>query len=1150
MVDKSCIVGRSWIRLAVLCAASGTLALTTAGLLADRRSKAAARTPPATPHVKVTPGASRRNVSAISGPLPGVQTAQPKSDSRAVIAAADRSPDAIVALSSGWQRTYDLRQDATVEISVHLEKPSVLPANARVGVEWTLAGDPGPVKPAGSNLHALYTRPTANWRKILHALDSDVYLIYRAPRSGRYTLRLKPVVDEIPVGDAGARWRERGEAPRITPLPTHTEWPSGTVAPVAVFVRTIQIGDSREQDSLHTIVECEPNDTPEQAQPIALTGGDDVRTWEVIGGSDDVEFFDNGLTGHAGDDWFRIDFKGKEPHILTAQLGIPGQTVAAQIRCYRFVEHTGAASPGEAAGPARAGSPVAPVLEEYTEGRNANEKAHQQDEAHRTNITRLVRPGESYLLRVEANAPGYQLQLRTVLPGPYRDPRLAVRQGMYQQVGQVDAWLTNRPRGASVERRIRDSGNLLGTQCMSCHTQSGVWGPAVAIAQGYRLENTLGYWHMIDVMYECLRPTNTLKDAANNTSLAPLDLGDGPAGTRAAGFNIINAERVRKPVRLHSKQQLRTANYVLQTSDPGGINAAGPGSNVGQAVVYLFAAEILKAAWEKTDDPKYFRALEERARRMLDVRPVYTDDLAVRLDLFGRVFPPRRYLAEAQRAGERERALGQPNKSDPAAVDAFITRTAAQLTEDEARLRAIQNEDGSWGFSPGKSSDGGKTWTRGDGASDPAPTALAITALTSIGRGRDDPATARGVKALLAMQDSAGRWNKAAQTGFVTTAYALHALARLYPVSPVVLRRADYLTKPGETLLATLHRVQSLALTGEPKFTDLMIDAARHPSPLVRSWALIGLGSVHTAQGAGVIVAALSDRVKMVRDAATWALRQTLLDDNGWTATFAAFDRGGDDTRAQIVQALGMRADAVLPQSKLNWSRLAALLDRAMNRDPHPAVRAWAAKAAWQWWVWNPPVRAAVNSAWLTMLTRAEPNALVENSNRYSSQALFVANGHKANGSRENQYQELGALFAAITARLDTAGDEPVKARLATRLVAIGATFYQTSGADGGPGQMGYATPGSSEMMGKAALSYLSRVTATPNLAAIRAGIEGASNVPYQQLTNYLVNYSLKGPEDLRQLAASAVSDPRSVSLAAAPELVGPQLAQVRSTLR
>jgi hypothetical protein len=196
--------------------------------------------------------------------------------------------------------------------------------------------------------------------------------------------------------------------------------------------------------------------------------------------------------------------------------------------------------------------------------------------------------------------------------------------------------------------------------------------------------------------------------------------------------------------------------------------------------------------------------------------------------------------------------------------------------------------------------------------------------------------------------------------------------------------------------------------------------------------------------------------------------------------------------------------------------------------------------------VWNPPIRSGVNNAWLTMLTRPESNALVEASNRYSSQALFIVNGHKANGSKEQQYKELALLFGSISAKLEAPGNEELKSRLASRLVAIGGTFYQTSGGDGGPGQMGYVTPGAGEMMGKAALVYLDKTTRAPDLAAIRAGIEGASNVPYQELTNYLVNYSLKGPEQLRQVAASAVSDPRSVSLAAVPELVQPQLAQVK----
>ncbi len=1066
-----------------------------------------------------------------------------------------------------WERTYDLPAGRVLELGVGLEQPAALPDNGRLAVEWVAAPGPregaagatatahvgaqGEAKPADPDTaprmpdaFGIDPQATAGWRKVLHALDSDVYLIYRVPVAGRYTLRLGPVTDEAPLGE-GARFREKGSAPELFPLPRQTPWPSETAAAVRVLVRPVPLGDAAEEERLRATVEFEPNDTPEQAQTLTLApgDGDEVRTWEITGGADDLEHFDNGKVSRAGDDWLRVEYTGTDPRLLTAQLSMPGQALLARVRCYRSGAADGESNPTEP-------GQLVP-LAVYEEGRDGNERVHQQDEEHRANITRLLKPKGTYFLRVEANAPGYQLQLRLLPPAPYEDPRLAIRQGMYTQIGQVDAWLTNRPRGASVERRIREAGNLLGTQCMSCHTQSGVWGPAAPLARGYRLENAQNYWHLLNVMYECLRPTNTLKEAANNTSLAPLDLGDGPAGTRVAGFNIVHAERVVPPRRLHAMQQLRTANFVLQTRDPSGINAAGPGSNHGQVVVHLFAAEILRRAWETTGEPKYFRALEARARRVLAVAPKFTDDVALRLDFFGRVLPLAEYPAWAARAAEAEEGrVGEESETDAQAGDEpgrLVERAKARLAEDEARLRAVQKEDGSWGFSPGSPGEGGRGWKPAADASDPAPTALGIWGLTSVGHGKDEPAVAKALKALLKMQEPSGRWNKAAQTGFVTSAYALHALARLYPEAPEPAPgRASFAAKPGESLLATIRRVQAVALRADPALAELLLPAARHEGALVRYWAMIGLGATHGEAGVAPLIAGLGDRAKLVREAAAWGLRQTLLDDRGWEAAFAAYEHGDDRTREALLQALAMRADAVLSRASLDWKRLGDLFDRAMNRDPHPGVRAWAAKAAWQWWVWNPPVRPALNDAWLRMLEREETNLLVENSNRYSTQALFIANGHKANGSKEHQYPELEQHFAAIAARLETPPDAETGRRLGRRLVGVAATFYATSGGDGGPGQMGYVTPGAGEMMARAVMAYLREATGSADMRAIRTGLEGAANVPDRALAAWLVDYSLKGPEELRQLAAGSVSDPRSVMLAAVPELVEPQIAQVR----
>ncbi len=1106
------------------------------------------------------PAAPARPVAATRQPVASPATAGP-----------GKLGSVNVALSGPWHREYRLDAGEAVEISVHLDRPSTLPQNGRVSAEWTL-NRPGRITdvvrpeaetPRKVDAEGIYTKPTANWRKVLHALDGDVYLVYRAPVAGTYRLALAPVTEEAPVGATLARWREKGTAPELFPVPSSTPWPAKAVAPVTVSVTPYDLGTEDQVQKTATLVEAEPNDTPEQAQSLTLVAPDgkaadgrsaEVKTYEITGTTDDIEFFDNGKSGQSGDDWFRVELKGNEPQLVTAELGIPGQWLAARVRCYALApganpkvplgallpvtEHFGKVNPQRL--PWQEGKQV-----QVAEGQDPNERAHQQDEQHRTEINRILEPGKTYYFRVEANAPGYQLQLRVLKPSPFNTPSLAIRQSMYSHIGQVDAWLSNRPRGASVERRIRDTGNLLGTQCMSCHTQSGIWGPAVAIKNGYRVENVQNFRRMFDVMYECLRPTNELKDAANNTSLAPLDIGDGPAGTRAAGFNIVNAEGLVAPKKLHGKQQIRTANYVLLTADPSGINAAGPGSNVGQAIVWLFSAEILNTAWQRTGEPRYFRAMEDRARKLLVLDPKFTDDVAVRLDFFGRVFPLKDYPAQAKKAADAETAAGGQPKGNPDEAAAFVEKVQAQLNADEARLRAIQNADGTWGFNPGSSRDGGKTWRAANTDSDPAPTALAISGLNAVGFGKSDPSIAKGVQALLRNQDPDGRWNKAAITGFVTTAYAIRALANLYPQTNRVPGPGSFRPQPGEGTLEAVKRVQAAALTADPQFTSILLQAAKHPNTTVRWWAMVGLGYGHQPEAVPALMAALKERAKPVREAATWALKQTLLDDHGWPAVLAAAEKGDDYTREAVLQALNMRADAVMPQSKVDWDRLTATFDRAMNDDPHPAVRAWASKAAWQWWIWNPPVRQAVNASWVRLMERPEQNALVEHTTRYSSQALFVANGHKANGSSQHQYKELGTLFDTLRGRMEKA-DPITKSLMARRLVGVAGTFYQTAGGDGGPGQMGYTTPGAGALFGQAVVVYLREAQPTGEKKAILAGLEGAANVPHGPLQEYLIDYTLKAPEDLRQAAAAAISDPRSAMLQAATELVGPLIDQVK----
>ena len=908
-------------------------------------------------------------------------------------------------------------------------------------------------------------------------MDPDFFLYFRAPKAGTYTLKATAVESEEAIFNL-PRWREIGSIGMLKPFPKATAWPKGLSVPFRGQIEKVTLGSSTRGMNL----ELEPNNSIAEAQPISIgaTGGDENH--HIIGSADDIEYFDNGeVTQGKGDDWFAVKFEGKAPRLFTASLLLPDPFVVARLRVYT--------ADGK----------------EFKEGQNANERVHQQLEEHRTAITRRFEPGQTYYLRVEANSPGYEVELRVRKLAPYSDPREAVRQAMYDHMTQVHAWLLNRPRGASVDRRIRDVGSLLGTICMSCHTQSSVWGPAMPVLNGYPLETTHNLRQLVNTMYECLRPTNTLVEAANNTSLPPLDLGDGPAGTRAAGFNVAMAERIVAPKRLHSTQQLRTANFMLQSADPSGINAAGPGSNYGQAVVYRFAGTILERAYRDTKNPKYLEALEEKAEKLLTLTPRYTDDPANRVEFFRKHFPVEGHKWEA--------------------------RILEQLRSDEQWLRKAQRKEGCWGFDA-------KT------ECDPAPTALALTALAALGYDDRDEGVLAGVKWLLSQQDPYGRWNKSALTGFVTTAYVEHALSRLYPMARTVTPAATYEAKPGESLLDTLARVRALAQLGmnveDRQYTPIAVAAAQHPRAAVRYLAQIALGALRDDRGIERQLSGAGDASKMVREAARWGLRQTLLDDKGWDVVFEQSKSGDDRTRETIAGALVMRADAVMSRSAVGFDRLLKNLDRMMNEDASPAVRAWATRAAWNWWIYNPPVREGVNAAMLRALERPEPNVLAENAMRYQVEALFIANGQKANGSKEHQYPELSRLFETISKRLDA--DPPQ--RLVDRLTAIAATYYSQSGGDGGPGQMGYVTENAAPMMGKAVLAFWKRAEQNRDAALEKLSIEAAANIVYDPLQKKLLDTASNGPEGLRTLASTSIADPRLITLPGTQEFLEPLMEQ------
>ena len=1049
--------------------------------------------------------------------------------------------------NTGVEKTVWLEKGHAIELHAAIASPSQLPDNARLRVRWDLIQTDDKAnaphvsdqdQPRAVDAFGIYTAPTASWDKLLHALDSDVFLAYRAPVSGTYRISITQENGSVDLFRQ-ERWREKGSAPNIVKVTDSIQWPKDATSDVTVRWHPIDLSGTDE----HYLIDLEPNDTPEQAQLIALRDTPEDYTLNLVGSADDIEYFDNGEVGRSGDDWYRFEFSEEQARLFTACLSIPDQQVAARMRVYTFTQQALDSGATTSEGGRLYG------LVEYDEGKNENERNHQQEEQHRIAINRNLKPGTTYFLRVEANSPAYGLELRIVKPAPFKDPVQAVKHGLYDHIGQVDSWLTNRPRGASVERRIRDSGNLLGTNCMSCHTQSGVWGPSIPFELGYRPQNVQLFRHLINTCYQSLRPTNVLKDAANNTSLAPLDLGDGPAGTRVAGHAAISVERTFPARKLQSKQSTRVANYVLLTADPGGINAAGPGANVGQGVVYNYAGEILFEMWKRTGDVRYFHGMEDKARRMLKINLKYCDDFGHRVEFFRRFFPAD-YVAAAERIAKEEGVETEDFTTTIAAAKDLQSKIDTQVAEDLDRLRKLQLEDGGWSFDPGVLQDDGSYTTQSKTA-DPSPTSTAIIAFHAAGISKDDPTVAKGIAKLLSMQKPTGMWKVASKTGFVSTSYALHALSRYFPVEPPAYQDNQFNAAENESLAQAIRRVHDASVTGDPRFVSVFMDAADHDSAFVRYWAMIGLGGTATADGVDGLAKGIQDHSKLVREAAHWGFRQTLINDTGWEVIIELAKDDNDRTREAAIRALFMEVDSVMPESQMSLDKLAELLGNAMNHDPAPGVRGWATRASWQWWVWNPPIRTAINSAWVDLLKRSESNELVDNAIRYQSHALFVVNGHIANSSKEHQYKELQDLILALRDEMRDAeeNDEVLYKRLSQRLVAVASTFYQTRGGDGGPGQLGYSTPFADSLFAEAVLAQLAYSEALPEDhrygEMFKATLEGAANIPDEVLQAKLVDYSINGPERFRALASESISDPRLVSLIAVPEQLEPMYAQL-----
>ena len=177
----------------------------------------------------------------------------------------------------------------------------------------------------------------------------------------------------------------------------------------------------------------------------------------------------------------------------------------------------------------------------------------------------------------------------------------------------------------------------------------------------------------------------------------------------------------------------------------------------------------------------------------------------------------------------------------------------------------------------------------------------------------------------------------------------------------------------------------------------------------------------------------------------------------------------------------------------------------------------------------------------------------MENALRYSTASMLIVNGQIANqtgvNNRKQQYRELEDLYRMLSSARRHAGDR--RDLLEQRLVAVAATHFQERGGDGGPGQLGYSTPGATEVIGDILLDvYRTRRVSLGRVPWRSIALQGAANVSFPPLQEHMLALLLS--DDLEQVAAAAkaLSNPSSLRLQGDAGVIGPLLEKLDAFVR
>jgi HEAT repeat protein len=725
-------------------------------------------------------------------------------------------------------------------------------------------------------------------QKRLHAQDLDFYLTIRPAKTGPVTASIA-AKDGQPVPDLSAHMRRM---------------PEGKADPAAIAAL--------------------PNGTWKTAQRIRFgqtvfaTG--DERPYAPGPGEDRYAALMSGFN------WYQFTFTGSEPKLAYFVVDITDREVPLDVDVFTLGKDAGGN----------------PDVNPYTEGASVYQiEATQNYPGLYKFRTRILHPGTTYYVRVQANHPSYQLRMFAYPVPPYSNPRQAVRTGMDFLINMGDSWLSNTPRrGAIALRTTMNHGDT--QQCIACHpSQFTTRGYLTAISHGYAPTQRPALEFITDRIYNNERPLYGEPGA---------DWVRVIYSARTVASRLPEIENLFEKNVTHDKPRTDSfdvpygkfleIHYKNRTEMPGN-ETDGCEPDVSPFEIAWQSWDTFNILRQQTGDEQWAQQRDEVERLAVPYKPENM------IDLNWKIY----FLA----------SIGREKYN-------------AQLNQLIDQLYSYQQPNSMWGFALDNKSKTADFISY-----------HAVLAVAKAGRRPEsDPNLARALAAMMKAQRREGSWEgdpvyQGFNTPFRATQFAVMALSTLYPGpdnKPASEKGWNDAFPPPPTKLAKDDL--PLLLNQLDQFWDPAPEATRREirnvlaesdQPLAREAAARALGHMADPEAIPALVRALGDDTKMVQRTSAWALRMIL----------ERRPEAAANGRAELARALAS------PDERVRWGAtqlfnqhfkyiagddtLRAALIADLN-DSSPAVRLNAARGLWQWSYWSADDPAARKSILEALATR------------------------------------------------------------------------------------------------------------------------------------------------------------------------------------